>query len=235
MFQNSFIKDFLKKNWWLLWILLSIAIFLMISVYFRINSLIDNIEKENKNANKMVVLLSPTGTVIPARQVILSEYDKRYQKAIEKILNQNMILDGAKVTFGFQKIPTLRELVRGYPNLLVFYKYYLTPNARIQYQNILRKIIGLINQQNYPDYISIINSNIQSYSIRDNHFKITINTDVSMSYTDIQTNLHKNITNTIIIYAEGYFDDKARNFDNPLGIKFTKISITLPKIRNENI
>jgi len=235
MFQNNFIKDFLKKNWWLLWILLSIAIFLMFSIYFRINTLIDSIEKENKNADKMVVLLSPNGTVIPARQVILSEYDKRYQKAIQKILNQNMILDGAKVTFGFQKIPTLRELVRGYPNLFIFYKYYLTPNARIQYQNILRKIIGLINQENYPDYISIINSNIQSYLIRDNHFKITINTTVSMSYTDIQTNLHKNMINTIIIYAEGYFDDKARNFDDPLGIKFNKISITLPKIRNENI
>jgi hypothetical protein len=230
--DKDFIKDFLKKNWWLLWVVLGIAILTIIVIYFKFSNLTDKMEATIDKSNKMVVMLSPSGTVIPAKKVLISEYSKPFQKAVEKILIQNLVIDGAKATFGFTKVPKPKDIVYNYENLKNFYSKYLNKKAQIDFAKYLRTIIRLINQNNYPDFISILGSSIKSFEVNEKGFKTTILVNVIITYTDANTGKEQKNVATINIYTEGNINPKYSDFDNPFGIKLNKLKVTALKIRN---
>jgi hypothetical protein len=169
------------------------------------------------------------------KRVVINESNKAFQKAVKKILVNHLIISGAEATAGFTKIPqSPRELVEIYPPFKEFFKYYLTKDAKIMFRNYLVKILQLLKQDNYPDFINIMNSHITNFYLTKKGFNITVNTNVMMSYSLPEQNKNVKVKGSIIINAEGYFNPMNGSVENPLGVKFTSFKITIPTKRQEN-
>jgi len=233
--NNNFIKEFLKRNWFILWIVLALSIIVNILIYINFSSTTSQLIEEYKKNNKLVVMLSPTGDVIPATKVSIFKYKKGLENAIVKLIINNLVLDGETITQGFQVQPNnIKQIVFNNPDLLNFYKYYLTDNAKNLLVKYLRNILSIYNNDNLPEFIKIKNITINSFLVNKNGFEVKFQADLVMnSYFKEQ---NKYITQQATIYgsANGFIDYQSRSIHNPLGIKINSFSITIPKKRASN-
>jgi hypothetical protein len=177
-------------------------------------------------------MLSPTGTVILQKRTVITEYSKPFQKAVAKILATHLIASGSQLTNGYNNVPAnIRDLVMNYPPFKEFYENFLTESGKIDFARYARIILSLINQDNYPDEISILGVNINSFDVTKKGFDITVGVDVyTQSYLVEQNKVVKG-RGTITINASGYFDPQKGSIINPLGVMFTKLNVTVLKKR----
>ena len=226
---SSYLKDFLKKNWFILWGVLLLSAIINIFIYMNFKDATSKLNKAINKEQKMVIMLSPSGNIIPVKKTYLSYYSKPYQNVLSKILINGLIIDGEKATFGGQQLPSAKQLVYGNQDIKIFFKYYLTHNAKIEYVKYLRTILALINQQNYPDTISVINYSVKSYQVRNHEFSISISANVVATFINPVTYKITKEQATINISAQGYFDPSKSNEYNPFGIIFKHIQATILK------
>lgn len=229
---SEYISDFLKKNWFLLWIVLLIITVFNIFIYFDFQKTSSKLTKAIQKEQKMVIMLNPSGNIIPIKKTYLSYYSKPYQNVLAKTLIDGLIIDGEKATFGGNKFPTAKQLVFGNQDIKTFFEKYLDKNAKIEYVKYLRIILSLINQQNYPDTISILNYNVENYKIRNHKFFITVNVNVIATFINPITYKVSQEQANILINANGYFEPDKTNEYNPFGIIFTDIKASILKGNN---
>jgi len=228
--KNTFIKDFLKKNWWALWSVLLILIIVNVMIYLNFKDTTTEIKEELQKMSHSVVMLSPTGNIIPQKKTIITEDSPAFQNALKKILVNHLVVSGSELTAGFTRIPnSIVDLVNMYPPFEEFLKNYLTKNGIIAFKQYLITLLRLIKQDKYPDFINILNTKITSFYLTKKGFNITITVNTMMSY-DLPEENKKGVKakGTIVINAEGFFDPSKGNVNNPLGVMFDSFRITIP-------
>lgn len=226
---TEYLTDFFKKNWFLLWFALIIIVIANIFIYINFQTNTKKLANAIQKEQKMVIMLTPSGNIIPVKKTYLDYYSKPYQNVLAQTLVNNVIIDGEKATFGNSQLPSAKKLILGTQNIKIFFKKYLTRKAEIEYIKYIRTILSLINQQNYPDTISIINYNIKNYQIRNHKFTINITVNVIASFINPVTYKITKEQASLSITAKGYFEPEKSNEYNPFGITFTHIQASILK------
>ncbi len=239
--RDSFLikaKNFFILNWWTLWIVIVFS--MVFTVYLNMQTRADikeTIKMLDKNS-KGVVMLTYAGTPIYGEKTIIDIQDENFQKSLKSMLQKYLITDASRVTNDYRLFPAvIEDVFNTNEELNDFAEYYLKPkedaNAFNYMKEHLKVILALLKEDNLPETIVILKSNIDKYEIKNNTFNATIFVDVKLDYYLSEKKEWERKRGAVKIEASGKFDSAYGDAFNPLGIKINTFSVTYPKKRDK--
>lgn len=252
------VKDFLKINSYLVWICFLI---LCIGTIIVINSLSNDIKKTNAEFKRTylemkelinkeisgVVLLANNGVALSATKSYLdASTHSSYDKAIKNVLINHLVFGNDEITKRYtRKINKIEDLLQNYEPLKEFQDNYMKYKddkknkedilnvSTTGWEYILSNIASLSNERKLPESVSILNSTISDpiWDTKYQKFSIAVQVSVSAFFWNSVTKKLDETWGSFIIKASGTIDIKDNTILNPLGIRFTKLELTMP-VRN---
>jgi len=226
------IQTFLNTN---NWIIAFGIIFTFFYLSLKLGSVIDEVKNTEKVVRKdigKVIFITNDGRIIKLKKENVSYADKRIALYISNVIENHLIKDLVTISKGFkEKYSSGKELVEKFTPFNSFKKFLINPKWIYEYAN---NILLLISADNYPEYINPYDRVIKKFVIinsKTNEFEIQIIYKViKRSYLRELTTLNKYKTEYAIISFKGkgvLNPAKYGNFDNPFGLKFIDLKITL--------
>ena len=239
------VKSFLRLNSYLVWICFLVLCFVNIVT---IGDIKTNIEDTNKkivqNYDEMkkmvekeiqgVVILTENGTVLNAtKSYIDASTQSDYNLAIKNILINHLVFSNNELTQNFTRQLSNTDDILKYAPLKEFQDNFLLPNNKKtidSWNYIISNIANLSKEQKMPDRVSILDSVIGNYSwdTKEQSFQIAINVVAKTFFWNDITKTYDEAQGYYTINASGIISVKDNTILNPLGIRFSTISLTVP-------
>ena len=239
------VKSFLRLNSYLVWICFLVLCFVNIVTIGEIKEDISNTNKKIvQNYDEMkkmvekeiqgVVILTENGTVLNAtKSYIDASTQSDYNLAIKNILINHLVFSNNELTQNFTRQLSNTDDILQYAPLKEFQDNFLLPNNKKtidSWNYIISNIANLSKEQKMPDSVSILDSVIGNYSwdTKEQSFQIAINVVAKTFFWNDITKTYDEAQGYYTINASGIISVKDNTILNPLGIRFSTISLTVP-------
>jgi hypothetical protein len=240
----SKIRDFVKYNWWLFSIGIWIAVIAPIFVWFQIQEDNAQIKALIKKNIRSVIVATPDGKVLQVKKEPVKVDSKMFHNYLLQ-MGKNFIYSKSNLTKAFtyqpQKAMDLYKEVQFLKHN--FKTFFGSKNAVL---SILKKYFEYLTTDELPEYVSVIDGNIEDFKMltnnnddkntKNNQWQITLKYKVVLNSWLKEKNLTQERIDYVIMKFIGFSDPlKFSTIDNPYGLKISRVLISIPKKRKDNV
>lgn len=221
---------FFGKNWKYIFWGMIIALLVFAYQLSSINGQMKKLEQVIYENNSKVVLTTTDGRAIKVVKTPLkAEYLKQF--AVSVFVN-NFIASRYMLTDNFNKtnIQNYKNILENSKNLGDIYLHFLNKenkDAVGQFVSYLQWLINAIATDKLPEYINIVNYQINSFEYNENTYKIDISIKVATNSYILALGKYRSESGIVRIKANGDFSLERSTDSNPYGMYINSFEIEM--------
>lgn len=228
--KKSFVqksKELMRQNIWLLWIAVIVStgwdVVVDTAMRDKIDGATQRLDAAANKISKGIVLLDLLGRPVVSQPIQLTPVNPAFKQAILGYIKMYGVYDWSDLTNNFTvKIHSLDDIYRHNPNIELFKNEFFVKDSKALkgFEAYLTKNAFLISKNKLPESISIINEEINLFTVKDGGFVIKIDFTVQAREFNARTDKLELREGHILIDAKGDLDPSLGTPSNPLGIQF---------------
>jgi hypothetical protein len=236
--DDNFITDrnsyhlFAKFNAIAGFVLIALMIYTVYSSTNDMNSKLDKIYKYSRDNVYSTILMTPNGVPLNVKKIPISPDSEPFKEGIKKFM-KDIIVDGIEITEGYdKKVEKAKDIFDNTKRLQDFFNKYINRSDREKlktgfssFTSFLNFLFILSSNDNLPENIRILSSDVSNYIVDDNKYDIEISYRVFFESFIVEKNKTEQKIGFIKIKMSGEYDLEESTIENPYGNKINKMQI----------